>query len=303
MSVQIRILESSDAAACQALRLRALHECPAEFSSSYEEEHDTSLARVAERLAPGPDRAVFGAFDSGTLVGTVGLRRLSRRKLAHKAVFWGVYVAPEYRRRGIARRLMERALAHAASMPGLLTATLGANAANAASVALYKALGFEPFGVERGFALVDGMLCDEIHMARPVVRPRADAEITHSGGCHCGRVRFEVVSPARLVVMDCNCSICGKSGYLHLIVPKSRFKLKSGAEALTTYGFNTGTAKHLFCSVCGVKSFYVPRSHPDGYSVNARCLDEGTVEQLIVVPSDGKNWEKTHRARTGDRDR
>lgn len=102
------------------------------------------------------------------------------------------------------------------------------------------------------------------------------------------------MAPARLEVTDCNCSICSKSGYLHLIVPKSRFKLLSGCEFLTTYQFNTRTAKHLFCAACGIKSFYVPRSHPEGYSVNARCLDEGTVEEMLVIPSDGKNWEKTH---------
>jgi hypothetical protein len=118
--------------------------------------------------------------------------------------------------------------------------------------------------------------------------------VTHSGGCHCGRVRFEVVAPARVRVIDCNCSMCNKSGYLHLIVPKERFRLVSGSDALTTYEFNTRTAKHLFCSVCGVKSFYVPRSHPDGYSVNARCLDEGTVEELSVVRSNGKDWEKAY---------
>ena len=118
--------------------------------------------------------------------------------------------------------------------------------------------------------------------------------VTHSGGCHCGRVRFEVDAPARLRVIDCHCSMCNKSGYLHLIVPKERFRLLSGSDALTTYEFNTRTAKHLFCSGCGVKSFYVPRSHPDGYSVNARCLDEGTVEELSVVRSDGKDWEKTY---------
>lgn len=118
--------------------------------------------------------------------------------------------------------------------------------------------------------------------------------IKHTGGCHCGRVRFEVLAPARLEVSECNCSICSKSGYLHLIVPKSRFKLLSGAESLTTYEFNTRTAKHLFCSVCGVKSFYVPRSHPDGYSVNARCLDEGTVEEISVRPFNGKEWEKQY---------
>ncbi len=116
----------------------------------------------------------------------------------------------------------------------------------------------------------------------------------HTGGCHCGRVRFEVRAPARLAVSECNCSMCSKSGYLHLIVPRSRFRLLSGESALSTYTFNTGTAKHLFCSVCGVKSFYVPRSHPDGYSVNARCLDEGTVEAMDIEPFDGREWEKQY---------
>jgi len=122
---------------------------------------------------------------------------------------------------------------------------------------------------------------------------RADM-VTHIGGCHCGRVRFEVTAPARLQVSDCDCSICSKSGYLHLIVPKSRFRILSGEDWLTTYEFNTRTAKHVFCSACGIKSFYVPRSYPEGYSVNARCLDEGTVEEMTVIHTDGKNWEKTH---------
>ena len=124
--------------------------------------------------------------------------------------------------------------------------------------------------------------------------------IKHTGGCHCGRVRFEVTAPAHLEVSECNCSICGKTGFLHLIVPKSRFKLLSGEDSLTTYRFNTGVAKHLFCSTCGIKSFYVPRSHPDGYSVNARCLDEGTVEGMTVKPFDGKNWEKQYPAGRGE---
>ena len=118
--------------------------------------------------------------------------------------------------------------------------------------------------------------------------------ITHTGGCHCGRVRFEVVAPEILTVSDCNCSICSKSGYLHLTVPKSRFKLLSGSEALTTYQFNTGTAKHLFCSTCGIKSFYVPRSHPDGYSVNARCLDSGTIREMTITKFNGQEWEKQY---------
>jgi hypothetical protein len=118
--------------------------------------------------------------------------------------------------------------------------------------------------------------------------------ITHTGGCHCGRVRFEVVAPAVLEVSDCNCSICAKSGYLHLIVPRSRFKLLQGTPGITTYQFNTRTAKHLFCSHCGIKSFYVPRSHPDGFSVNARCLDEGTIERMIVGQTNGREWEKMY---------
>jgi centromere protein V len=118
--------------------------------------------------------------------------------------------------------------------------------------------------------------------------------ITHTGGCHCGRVRFEVIAPAILDVSDCNCSICSKSGYLHLTVPRSRFRLLQGAQDLTSYQFNTRTAKHLFCSHCGIKSFYVPRSHPEGFSVNARCLDEGTVEQMRIKPANGKEWEKMY---------
>lgn len=115
--------------------------------------------------------------------------------------------------------------------------------------------------------------------------------ITHRGGCHCGRVRFEVDAEPELELSECNCSICRRTGFLHLIVPKERFRLLSGQDALTTYTFHTGTAKHLFCSNCGIKSFYVPRSHPDGYSVNARCLDPGTVKRVHVTPFDGEHWE------------
>ena len=115
--------------------------------------------------------------------------------------------------------------------------------------------------------------------------------ITHGGGCHCGRVRFELIAPKSLRVSECNCSICSKAGYLHLIVPAAQFKLLSGNDTLKTYSFNTHTAKHLFCSVCGIKSFYVPRSHPDGISVNARCIDAETIEELTVTPLNGREWE------------
>lgn len=117
--------------------------------------------------------------------------------------------------------------------------------------------------------------------------------IVHTGGCHCGAVRFEVEAPGETEVDQCNCSICARSGYLHLIVPGERFRLLRGEDALTTYTFNTGVARHLFCRICGVKSFYVPRSHPDGYSVNARCIDPGTISRLTIRPFDGQHWERS----------
>lgn len=104
-------------------------------------------------------------------------------------------------------------------------------------------------------------------------------------------MRFEVTAPVDLQATECNCSICSKSGFLHLIVPKSRFRLLQGEEYLTTYTFNTGVARHLFCKICGVKSFYVPRSNPDGYSVNVRCLDPGTVRKVRIAKFDGVHWE------------
>jgi hypothetical protein len=108
--------------------------------------------------------------------------------------------------------------------------------------------------------------------------------MTHRGGCHCGRVRFEVDAPARPQVQECNCSICRMTAFVHLIVPASRFRLLRGEDALVEYRFNTGTAKHLFCRHCGVKSFYVPRSHPHGYSVNARCLDGDVLARCEWLP-------------------
>lgn len=121
----------------------------------------------------------------------------------------------------------------------------------------------------------------------------ADDLVTHRGGCHCGRVRFEVDAPAAIDVLECNCSMCARvGGYWHLIVPRSRFRQTAGEDALVTYQFNTRVARHWFCGVCGIKSFYVPRSHPDGLSVSARCLDPGSVEAIRVQPFDGADWER-----------
>ena len=126
--------------------------------------------------------------------------------------------------------------------------------------------------------------------------------ITHRGGCHCGAVAFEVEAPARIIVSECQCSICRMSGFLHLIVPRARFHLLSGADVLSEYRFNTGTARHLFCRRCGVKSFYVPRSNPDGYSVNLRCLDRANITQVTIEPFDD-NDRAAAEARVRDRSR
>lgn len=110
------------------------------------------------------------------------------------------------------------------------------------------------------------------------------------GSCHCKAIQFELEAPEQLEVENCNCSICTKSGYLHLILPLSKFTLLKGADKISTYTFNSGIAKHTFCSVCGVKPFYYPRSNPDGIDVNINCLDP-VPTNLNVVEFDGQNWE------------
>jgi hypothetical protein len=119
---------------------------------------------------------------------------------------------------------------------------------------------------------------------------------TYEGGCHCGRVRYEVDADLDNVV-TCNCSICDKKGFLHLIVPKDRFRLVSGEDELTTYRFNTGVAAHHFCRTCGIHSFYVPRSDPDKIDVNARCLDGVDVASIQAKPFDGRHWEDAIKVR------
>jgi hypothetical protein len=111
-----------------------------------------------------------------------------------------------------------------------------------------------------------------------------------TGGCHCGRVRFEVDGAPHEVV-ECNCSICARKGYLHWIVPRETFRLLAGGDDLATYRFGTGVAQHRFCRHCGIASFYVPRSHPDGIDVNLRCLDACEIASLPRRAFDGRNWE------------
>ena len=116
---------------------------------------------------------------------------------------------------------------------------------------------------------------------------------TCSGGCHCGRVRYEIEIPGEITVHRCNCSICTTSGYLHLIVAADLFTLLSGKESLTDYRFHTGVARHLFCSHCGIKSFYVPRSHPESYSVNLNCVDLPDQVEVKIEDFDGQNWSQS----------
>jgi hypothetical protein len=113
----------------------------------------------------------------------------------------------------------------------------------------------------------------------------------YKGSCHCGAIQFEIEAPKNIEAESCNCSVCSKSGFLHLILPLANFKLLTGSESITTYTFNTHVAKHTFCKVCGVKPFYTPRSNPDGIDVNINCLDIKPIS-LTVNAFDGQNWEK-----------
>jgi hypothetical protein len=116
-----------------------------------------------------------------------------------------------------------------------------------------------------------------------------------SGGCHCGAVRFRARMPDPPVpALDCNCSVCSMTGFRHIMVPHDEFVLEQGGDKLTSYRFGTGAAEHLFCSVCGVKSFYQPRSHPDAWSVNANCLDAPI--DLSIDRFDGRDWERAKAA-------
>ena len=167
--MRIRELTSSDAAEFQSLRLQGLLECPSAFASSHAEEVGFALAAVAERLAANPQRCVVGAFNGERLVGMVGLQREELQKMSHKAFIWGMHVAPGSRRSGVGRALIVAALERARGMPGLRQVNLGVNLQNAPALRLYERCGFVPFGVERGFMLLDGELHDEVQMVHVLV--------------------------------------------------------------------------------------------------------------------------------------
>lgn len=114
---------------------------------------------------------------------------------------------------------------------------------------------------------------------------------SYDGSCHCGQVRFRVRLEDDQEIVDCNCSMCTRKGILHFIVPEDRFELLQGENALAIYAFGTHVAKHMFCKTCGIHAFYRPRSHPDQWDVNARCLDDDFWKSRRVVRFDGQNWE------------
>ncbi|PSF38738.1 aldehyde-activating protein [Aphanothece hegewaldii CCALA 016] len=116
-------------------------------------------------------------------------------------------------------------------------------------------------------------------------------DVTFFGGCHCEAIRF-LVKVHELLAIDCNCSICQKKGFIHLIVPPKQFTLLKGSDALMTYTFNTKVAKHHFCRICGIHPFYRPRSHPDSIDVNVRCLDGNALSRFTIKSFDGANWEE-----------
>jgi RimJ/RimL family protein N-acetyltransferase len=162
--MHIRRLTPADAAAFQELRLAALQQSPTAFGSSYEEEREYSQAFIEDRLAGRPDRGTFGAFEGTELVGLIALGRERQRKLEHKGLIWGMYVAPRVRGNGIGRALLLTALELARSVPGIRQVNLCVNAENSPAIHLYRSVGFEVFGHERGAMLIEGEAHDELHM-------------------------------------------------------------------------------------------------------------------------------------------
>lgn len=171
--MRVFTLAPSDAPAFQALRLAGLRDHPENFGASHDKEQQQSLDAVAERLGPGPDRAVFGAEIDGVLVGVIGVYREASQKQAHKGGIWGVYVDPAYRGKGIAAALLQRVLAFAAERDGWLQLKLSVNAANTAAIRLYASHGFVQYGLEPGALMVNGVRHDEVLMQVELSAPAA----------------------------------------------------------------------------------------------------------------------------------
>ena len=243
------------------------------------EDHEVYLEHLAGILSPAPSKrfVVMGDFNQqiAETSGTSSRRRYG--KAAHRAVLLQRAIPPHVRlpTAGLAY-CGRRSIDHIGLSADMATASLGV-----ISNVHEEQLLSDHFGV----------VADVFENASGV-NEEGRQMVTHRGGCHCGRVRYAFEAEPELVVTECNCSVCTKSGYLGITVPGERFRLLCGEDDLSEYTFKTGIARHRFCRHCGIKSFYVPRSHPDGISVNFRCIDEGTVRGVNRRSFDGRNWER-----------
>jgi GNAT superfamily N-acetyltransferase len=204
-----------------------------------------------------------------------------------EVMLWRLMVDARHQGRGYARQALDQVIQHLRSR-AVKMLEVSYVPGEGSPLGFYEKLGFTETGRE-----VDGERVMALRLdarAGDVLDPTA--LVAHKGSCHCGAVTFEVRAPREVAVHECNCSMCSRVGYLHLIVPRSRFTLLQGEDSLTTYRFNSGVAQHTFCRVCGVKPFYVPRSNPDGISVNFRCLRRAGFNDVTTELIDGRNWEQ-----------
>lgn len=206
-----------------------------------------------------------------------------------EVMIWRLMVDEKYQGRGIGREVLDRVVEHVRGKGIFSSLFVSYVPGEGGPEMFYRDYGFVDTGREDGGEVV--LVLPLENLPGPV--PDPTARVVHRGGCHCGAIRFEVDAPREVTIHDCNCSICSKAGYLHLIVPGSCFRLLRGEESLTTYSFNTGVAQHTFCRHCGIKPFYVPRSNPDGYSVNFRCLPRSGFNDVRTELLDGRNWEQS----------
>ena len=169
--MEIRRLGPESAAVYRELRLRGLKEHPEAFTSSYEEDAAKPLAAMERRLGPDSPDIVYGAFDGDRLAGIVGLAREPRAKNRHKAVVFGMYVAPEHGRRGVGASLLRHAIDEARRQPGLEQLVLTVTRSNASACMLYESAGFRSFGIEPRAIRVGGAYHDKNHMILFLAQP------------------------------------------------------------------------------------------------------------------------------------
>jgi RimJ/RimL family protein N-acetyltransferase len=163
----IRALRDDDVKAYLGLRREALLDSPLAFGASPADDFVSSVEVVRARLRGAPDWVILGAFQPG-LVGAIGLFRDHHRKASHKVHLWGMYVGPGHRRQGIAADLLQAAIRHARSLPGVAWIHLSVTSAAPAARRLYERAGFEVWGTEPDALHHDGQSVVDHHMALPI---------------------------------------------------------------------------------------------------------------------------------------